>query len=93
MSTITVEGSIQVRDANNKAHTIQGDDFELDHISTDPDRPMGAGLMYEASIENEDIEVTLMVSEYPVDSYETNEVTVNKGTLVSNDLTVSIQGE
>lgn len=93
MSTITVEGSIQVRDKKNNIHTIDGDDFDLDHVSTDNDKPMGPGLIYEATIENEDIEVTLMVSEYPAGGYETHDVTVDKGTLVSNNIKVSVQSD
>ncbi|MGJ3234665.1 hypothetical protein [Marivirga sp.] len=93
MSIITVNGSIQVKDSNNSTHTIQGSDFDLDHVSTDNDRPMGPGLIYEATIENEDIEVTLMVSEYPAGGYETHDVTVHEGTLVSNNLKVSVQSE
>lgn len=74
MSTITIDGSVQIRDDNNNTHTIQGSDFDLDHVSTEHDRPMGSAFMYEASIENEDIEVTLSVWEYPAGGYETHDL-------------------
>jgi len=34
-----------------------------------------------------------MVSEYPAGGYETHDLTVDKGTLVSNGLTVTVQSE
>jgi len=93
MSTITVDGSVQVKDDNNNTHTIQGSDFDLDHVSTDHDRQQGPELIYEAIYETDDIEVTLSVAEYPEGAYNSHDLTVGKGSLVADQLSISIQSE
>jgi hypothetical protein len=93
MSTITVEGSIQVRDSNDNIHTIPGDDFDLDHVSTDHQRQQGPELIYEATYETDDIEITLSVAEYPEGTYNSHDLTVGKGSLVADQLSISIKSE
>ena len=93
MSIITIDGSIEVQDENGQTHTIHGSSFSIDHVSTDSDRPMGSEQIYEATYEDDDVAVTVTISEYPEETYETHEVSVDAGTLVSDNLSVSIHGQ
>jgi hypothetical protein len=89
---VTIDGTIQVRDNQGQAHTIDGDDFNLQDPEVE-ERAQGPEMLYEATYENDDanFSISVLISEYPVDAHNFHDVHVYDCTVIQNQLQVSVQ--